>query len=76
MSRQHKYLISYIYDNQPVSIEIFSDADTLSVDDARDYVAASLKSPIPTRITDIQVVSIHHPTNPDVHPGHYQQPEG
>lgn len=76
MSRQHRYLISYINDNQPASIEVLSDADTLSVDDARDYITASLKSPTPTPITDIQVVSIHHSPNPDVHPGHYQQPEG
>jgi hypothetical protein len=76
MSRQQRFLISYIQDNQPASIEVLSDADTLSPDDAREYVTASLKSPVPARITDIQVVSIHHPPNPDVHPGHYQQPEG
>lgn len=76
MSRQHRFLISYINDNQPESIEVFSDADSLTIDDAREYVTASLKSPVPARITDIQVVSIHHSPNPDVHPGHYQQPEG
>jgi len=76
MSRQHRYLISYINDNQPASIEVLSDADTLSIDDARHYITASLQSSNPTPVTDIQIVSIHHPPNPDVHPAHYQQPEG
>ena len=75
MNKQHRFLISYLCNNQPNTIEISSDNDSLNRDEAEKYIhlANSAKS---GRITDIQIMNLHRPNNPDVHPGHYQQPEG
>lgn len=75
MNKQHRFLISYLCNNQPNTIEISSDKDSLNRDEAEEYIhlANSAKS---SHITNIQVISLHRPNNPEVHPGHYQQPEG
>lgn len=75
MKKQQRFLISYLCDNQPNTIEISCDKDSLDRDEAEKYIKLANKSQTVT-ITDIQIVSLHRPNNPDVHPGHYQQPEG
>ncbi|MEN0039169.1 MAG: hypothetical protein AAGC78_18970 [Cellvibrio sp.] len=75
MKKQNRFLISYLCDNQPNTIEISSDKESMDRDEAETYIhlANNIKA---GHITDIQVISLHRPNNPDVHPGHYQQPEG
>lgn len=75
MKGKNRFLISYICDNQPNTLEITSDSDTLNGDEAGKYITLANPSKNST-ITDIRVVSLHRPNNPNVHPGHYQQPEG
>lgn len=75
MKGKTRFLISYICDNQPNAMEVSSDRDTLSVEDAEKYIRLANVSQ-DSSITDIRVVSLHRPNNPHVHPGHYQQPEG
>ncbi|MDO8345850.1 MAG: hypothetical protein Q7T48_21810 [Cellvibrio sp.] len=75
MKKSQRFLISYICDNHPNTLEISSDKDSLNREEALEYIklANVLKS---ASITDIRIVGLHRPNNPNVHPGHYQQPEG
>lgn len=75
MAKPYRFLISFIADNEPKTIEHYSDSDSLSNEDAEILVRKCVEKP-DTNITDIRVTGIHHPKNPKVHPGHYQQPEG
>jgi hypothetical protein len=75
MPTRHKFLISFIVNNQPQTIEILQDADTCPIEKAEILIRESINQPEAV-ISDIQVTSIHHTNNPNVHPGHYQQPEG
>ncbi|WP_039913413.1 hypothetical protein [Cellvibrio mixtus] len=75
MADQYRFLISFIVDNEPKTIEHYSNNDTLSDEEAETLVRKSVEKS-DARITDIRVTGIHHPKNPKVHPGHYQQPEG
>ena len=75
MANQRRFLISYICDNQPNTIEISSDAESLSTEDAEKYIKLANKSKT-SSITDIRVTGLYTTKNPKVHPGHYQQPEG
>ncbi len=75
MKGKTRFLISYICDNQPNTMEVSSDRETLSVEEAEKYIRLANASKN-VSITDIRVVGLHHPNNPNVHPGHYQQPEG
>jgi hypothetical protein len=74
MSTQHRFLISFIQDNQPKTIEAHCDSETMSLVEAEATIRAQLQNPNST-VTDIQVMGLHRPNNPHVHPGHYQQPE-
>jgi hypothetical protein len=71
-----RFLISYIVNNQPKSMELSAEADTLSPEDVLPYIKALHISEPLTKISDIQVMGIHRPRRPHVPPGHYQQPEG
>lgn len=75
MSKTHRFLVSYLCNNQPNTIEISSESDSMDVSEAEKYIrlANTTKN---AAITDIRVVGLHRPNNPEVHPGHYQQPEG
>lgn len=73
MNDSPRFLISFIADNQPGTMEAFWNSETMPHSEAENLVRKSFPS---ATITDVQVTSIHHPNNPDVHPGHYQQPEG
>lgn len=74
MAKKHHFLVSYILNNQPQSTEVESDAETLSVDQARFHIAALHTSEKPADITDVQVTKILHPKESGTTPGHYQQP--
>ena len=76
MTKQKSFVISYLQDNQPKSLTVQSDADTLSTEDARVFIETSPDNNSNSEITDIEVVGIHHPIRPEVRPGHFQQPEG
>ena len=75
MNKKYRFIISYICDNQPNSIEISSEDDSMEVDEAEKYIRLAHSSR-DSHISDIRIVGLHRPNNPDVHPGHYQQPEG
>jgi len=74
MTDEHRFLISYIRDSQPESINITTTSPTLSQEDAvRHLISQGISD---EDISDIQIMGLHHPLRPDVRPGHYQQPEG
>ncbi|PUA28433.1 MAG: hypothetical protein B0W54_18465 [Cellvibrio sp. 79] len=75
MADQYRFLISFIVDNQPQTIETYTDSDTLSEDDAEKLARQSVEKS-DAKITNVRVTGIYHPKNPKVYPGHYQQPEG
>ncbi|QQE88891.1 hypothetical protein [Azotobacter chroococcum] len=74
MAKKHYFLVSYTLNEQPQSTEVESDAETLSIDQARFHIAALHTSDVPADITDVQVTKIAHPREPGSTPGHYQQP--
>lgn len=73
MSAEHRFLISFIVNNQPQTMEAFWNSENLPMSDAENLLRRSYPS---ANITDIRVTGLHRPNNPEVHPGHYQQPEG
>ncbi len=73
MKDQHHFLVSFIADNQPQTMEVFWNSETLPMADAENLLRKSFPG---ATITDIRITGIHRPNNPKVHPGHYQQPEG
>jgi len=75
MSEQHRFLVNFILSNQPQTIEIITDHETLSTEDAESLIRSEIHQPYAT-ITDVQVTGLYRENNPHVHPGHYQQPEG
>ena len=75
MKKQYRFIISYICDNQPNSMEVSSHRETLGREEVERYIKLAHPS-TESRITDIQIIGLHHDNNPEVHPGHYQQPEG
>jgi hypothetical protein len=77
MLKQRRFIISYILNNQPQSIDVQTEAETISEEEARDYISESHGvEEKPANITDIQIIGVYHSNDPDVRPGHYQQPEG
>lgn len=74
MKRPQRFLISYLCDNQPNTIEISSEQDSLDIDEAREHIKLVNTSKAVV-ITDIRVVGLYRANNPDVHLGYYQQPE-
>jgi len=65
------FLISYISDNQPMHLEVPSDADTMTVEQAQAHVQSQGTG---ARITDVQVSKITRTHEPGTTPGHYKQP--
>lgn len=70
--RKHHFLISFIHSNQPQSIEVEVENESLSKEDALPLILNALELPS-AKVTDIQVIGIHHDNDPKIHPGHYQQ---
>ncbi|HFQ8919226.1 hypothetical protein [Pseudomonas aeruginosa] len=65
----HLFLISYILDDQPMTCELHSEADTLSREEARRHRPHDAEA-----ISDIQVSKVERTHEPGTTPGHYQQP--
>ncbi|BCA28660.1 hypothetical protein [Metapseudomonas otitidis] len=73
MSR-HRFLVSYIHDNQPGSVEVESTHAHLTPEQAHLQVQTLRGIDDPSRLSDIQVTPILHAKEPGTTPGHYQQP--
>ena len=73
MSDAHRFLVSFIANNQPQTMEVFWNSEALPMADTENLLQKSYPG---ASITDIRITSLHRENNPDVHPGHYQQPEG
>jgi len=65
------FLINYICDNQPMHLEVSSDAETMSVEQAQQHVQ---NEGVKGQITDVQVSKITRTHEPGTTPGHHQQP--
>ncbi|AEF23403.1 hypothetical protein [Pseudomonas fulva] len=65
------FLINYICDNQPMHLEVSSDAETMSVEQAQQHVQ---NEGAKGQITDVQVSKITRTHEPGATPGHHQQP--
>jgi hypothetical protein len=74
MKEEHRFLISYIRNNQPESINITADSGSLSPEAALQHLESLGIDR--KEIFDLQIMGMHHPVRPEVRPGHYQQPEG
>jgi hypothetical protein len=74
MKQEHRFLISYIHNNQPESINITADSSTLSSEDALRHMESL--GITRDKVSDLQIMGMHHPLRLEVRPGHYQQPEG
>lgn len=72
MKKEHRYLVSYIIDNQPSSTEITTHDDPLAPEQAREHLKAL--HGVSAELTDIRVTPILHPKDKGTTPGHYQQP--
>lgn len=73
MLSDYRFLVSFIANNQPQTMEIFWSSEALPMADAENLVKKSFPN---AQISDIQITGLHRENNPHVHPGHYQQPEG
>lgn len=68
------FLISYILDDQPMTCELHSEAETLSREEARRHLEALHRPHDAEAISDIQVSKVERTHEPGTTPGHYQQP--
>ncbi|MFV9657623.1 hypothetical protein ACNFCK_22275 [Pseudomonas sp. NY15366] len=67
------HLISYILHNQPHSVEVESDREQLTPDQARFYLSALHTFEWPNEFTDVQVTRIMHPKKGGSTPAHRVQ---
>ncbi|TRX75291.1 hypothetical protein [Pseudomonas mangiferae] len=70
--KEHRYLVSYIVDNQPSSAELSTQDDPLTPDQALERLKALHGAS--AALTDVQVAPILHPKEKGTTPGHHQQP--
>lgn len=68
---EKRFLVSFIVDNQPLTIEVNSTGDNLTPEQARAHIEAHPDVNAQGRISDIQISPILHP---DSEPGHNYQP--
>lgn len=62
MLMQRRFIINYILNNQPESIDVQMDKNFLSEAEARAHIATSLGSTTPANITDIRIIDVHRST--------------
>lgn len=74
MPKKTLYLISYILNDQPCSVEVRSDSEAMTPDQARFYLGSIHTSESPEAITDVQVTRISHPKKGGPTPAHNLQP--
>jgi hypothetical protein len=55
MLKQRHFIINYILNNQPDSIDVETDAETLSNEDAKNYIYEIRNPEQPANVTDIRV---------------------
>ncbi|WP_444438686.1 hypothetical protein [Pseudomonas sp. A6] len=71
MGSKPLYLVSYILDDQPTTLELHRD-DDLDAEEALDFLQG-LHGPA-ARISDVQVSRVKRSQERDTTPGHYRQP--
>jgi len=74
VSHEHRYLISFIVDNQPQSRTLIHDGDTLDPGLAETLVKTAFPELKAASLSDVQVQKRIRPDEGDNVPGHYQQP--
>ncbi|WAJ35520.1 hypothetical protein OU800_12800 [Pseudomonas sp. GOM7] len=67
------HLISYILHNQPHSVEVESNREQITPEQARVYLSALHTFEWPNEFTDIQVTRIQHPKKRGTTPAHRVQ---
>ncbi|MEH6564113.1 MAG: hypothetical protein V7756_02140 [Halopseudomonas sp.] len=73
MSKKHFYLVGYILDNDPGSVELELDKSSLSDEEAREYILSQHPEAEAGKVTDIRVTEIQHPGDESSDPGHNLQ---
>ncbi|VEF11415.1 Uncharacterised protein [Pseudomonas fluorescens] len=74
MSTEHRYIVSFIADNQPQSRTLVHDRETLEPAMAASLVKSTFPEFKDIELTDVQVQKRTKPEEGDNIPGHYQQP--
>lgn len=74
MAKKHLFLVSYIIKGQPQSVEVESDTESLTPDQALYHLQGLHSESVSGDITDVQVMRIVHPHEPGTTPGHHLQP--
>lgn len=63
MLKQRRFIINYIINNQPESIDIQTDAETISDDDAQAYINKSRDEETPANVTEIRIIGVQPPVD-------------
>jgi len=71
MAKKNRYLISYILNNQPQSVEIESDIEGMTPEQARFHLITVNCFEWPDAFTDVQVTHIVHPKDGAPTPAHH-----
>lgn len=74
MSTEHRYIVSFIVDNQPQSRTLVDNRETLEPATAESLVKSTFPEFKDIELTDVQVQKRTKPEEGDNIPGHYQQP--
>lgn len=73
MSKKHFFLVGYVLESDPGSIELELDQPTLSDAEARDQILSRHPDAVAAKIHDIRVTEIQHPKDESSDPGHNLQ---
>lgn len=68
---EKRFLVSFIVDDQPTTIEVNSTGDDLTPEQAQAHIQAHPSVNADGRISDVRITPI---LNPDSEPGHNYQP--
>ncbi|MBC3270203.1 hypothetical protein HU765_09715 [Pseudomonas sp. SWRI81] len=72
--KKHRYIVSFIIDNQPDNRTLEHDGDTLDPQQAEALLKTTFPELKDARLSDVQVQKRTKPDEDDNIPGHYQQP--
>lgn len=73
MSKKYFFLVGYVLDNDPSSIELELDQPTLGDAEARDHILSQHPQAQAAQIHDIRVTEIQHPGDESRDPEHNLQ---
>jgi hypothetical protein len=73
MAKKYDFLVSYILDNQPKSVTVQADSESLTPDQALFYLQSLHGEAQPGAITDVQASRIDKDKTAES-PGHHLQP--